>query len=465
MFRPAQDQRWDPIEGFRPSLAAPRAQSELRAWSIIAVGALAIAGVFALLLVLGRVMHADDVYPWLLAYFDKFLIVHVNFSFIVWFVVSAITFKHVGAYRLGDGAPALANLGRSSLGFAALGFLLIAGAALTGGEPSKNNYIPAIVHPVFYVGLLAFAIAAVLASVRVLVSGVARKGPLEPVGATGLACGGILIAAVFAFAISWNRAGGMPTGAATNEDIFWAGGHILQFLNVAVMVGAWSILGGRALGRPAVTPKLTTLALSFLALLAAVGAGLLFIEAPLSADERYLFTQYQYALAPVPIFIAGLIVAALVAGPRLDGNAAVLAKRTLITSLLVFFTGGVLGIFVDGADTRTPAHYHGVIGGVNVALMGFFYLFVLPLLQRGLVRTGAATASIILYGAGQFLHSIGLFITGGYGAPRKVAGAVDLDILGNWIGHAGIGVGGVIAVIGGVMFIWIAGRRLLKRLD
>jgi len=90
---------------------------------------------------------------------------------------------------------------------------------------------------------------------------------------------------------------------------------------------------------------------------------------------------------------------------------------------------------------------------------------VLPLLQRGLVRTRAATASIILYGAGQFLHSIGLFITGGYGAPRKVAGAVDLDILGNWIGHAGIGVGGVIAVIGGVMFIWIAGRRLLKRLD
>lgn len=462
MLRPAQEQRWDPIEGFRASLSGSRAQSELRAWSLIAVGALAIAGIFALLLVLGRVMHADDVYPWLVAYFDKFLIVHVNFSFIVWFAASGVAFMHVGAYRLGEGAPVMETTGKSALGFAALGFVLIAGAALTDGEPSKNNYVPAVIHPVFYVGLLAFAIAAVIASVRVLANGASRKGALEPVGATGLGCGAILICAMIAFAVSWNRAGGMPADAAANEDIFWAGGHILQFLNVAVMVGAWTVLTGRALGRPAVTPRTTILAMGALAALALIGVGLLFVHEPLSAEERYLFTQYQYALAPVPVVLGLIGGAALFSNDRLQGPTAVLARRTVITSLLVFFTGGILGIFVDGADTRTPAHYHGVIGGVNVALMGFFYLFVLPLLERGLIRTRGATISVVLYGAGQFLHSVGLFITGGYGAPRKVAGAVDLDILGNWIGHAGIGIGGVIAVIGGVMFIWITGRRLLR---
>mgnify|MGYP002266428496 FL=1 len=72
--------------------------------------------------------------------------------------------------------------------------------------------------------------------------------------------------------------------------------------------------------------------------------------------------------------------------------------------------------------------------------------------------------SLWLYGLGQILHSVGLFIAGGYGAPRKVAGtSPGLDVIGNWIGHVGIGVGGVIAVLGGVMFIWMCGRKLIKK--
>jgi len=463
MLRPAQEQRWDPVEGFRPALASTSAQKELRTWSLIAVGALALAGVFAFLLVLGRVMHADDIYPWLVTYFDKFLIVHVNFSFIVWFVVTGIMFMQVAALRLSDGVPLAGSLGRMALAGGLLGVAMIAGSAMTDGAPSKNNYVPAILHPVFYLGLLAFAFAAATAATRTLANGFVRKGPLEPVGAIGIASSVITLTAIAAFAVSWNRAGGMPAIAADNEDIFWAGGHILQFLNVAVIIGAWAILGGRALGRPAISPRITMFAAALLAVLGLVGLGLLFAAAPLSADERYLFTQYQYALAPAPIAVGLLLTASLLVGTRAEGGSAQLARWTVLVSLGVFFTGGILGIFVDGGDTRTPAHYHGVIGGVNVALMGLFYLFVLPLLERGLVRRRGALASIILYGAGQFLHSIGLFITGGYGAPRKVAGALDLDTLGNWIGHAGIGIGGAIAVLGGILFIWIAARRLLAR--
>ena len=96
--------------------------------------------------------------------------------------------------------------------------------------------------------------------------------------------------------------------------------------------------------------------------------------------------------------------------------------------------------------------------------MGMFYVFVLPLLERGLVRWRWPTVSLWLYGVGQFLHSMGLFIAGGYGAPRKVADtAPGLDVLGNWVGHVGIGIGGVIAVLGGIMFIWITARQLLSR--
>ena len=130
----------------------------------------------------------------------------------------------------------------------------------------------------------------------------------------------------------------------------------------------------------------------------------------------------------------------------------------------VTFTANDFGIFVDGTDTRTPAHYHGVIGGVNVAAMGLIILFVLPLLSRGLVKWKAMRAAFWLYGLGQLLHSLGLFVAGGYGAPRKVSDtAPGMDVIGNWIGHVGIGIGGVIAVLGGIMFIWIAGKRALQR--
>ena len=70
------------------------------------------------------------------------------------------------------------------------------------------------------------------------------------------------------------------------------------------------------------------------------------------------------------------------------------------------------------------------------------------------------------YATGQVLHSLGLFIAGGYGAQRKTVGDAEiLETLGAQVGLYGMGIGAVIAVAGGVMFIWITGRALLRRVD
>ena len=138
----------------------------------------------------------------------------------------------------------------------------------------------------------------------------------------------------------------------------------------------------------------------------------------------------------------------------------------LVTSIAVFGLGGMLGIFVDGADTRTPAHYHGVIGGINLAFMGLFFGFFLPLMDRSLNPGSAQRLSVWFYATGQALHSLGLFLAGGYGAPRKTAGdAQMIEALGAQIGLYGMGIGAVIAVVGGVMFICISGGALLRRVD
>ena len=466
MLRPSQPQKWDPIEGFRASLGGAAAQKELRLWSIIAVGSLAVAGIFALLLAISRLPGADTLFPWPVAFYERSLIIHVIMSFVVWFIAGGMIFAQITAYRISDGTPRSETMGRTAAAAVLIAFFLLGAPALiNSGVPSLNNYIPAIIDPIYYSGLLLIAFGAMLGAARTFMNLMDRQGPLEPIGAAGLCASFIVCLAIAAFAISWNHNGGMPKTPADNEDVFWAGGHILQFFNVAIMIGAWLLLAGRALGQPALRPKTAMFALAGLALLATGGFLLLFIETPLSVAERDLFTHYQYALAPVPIFVGLSIAWALARLTIRDTEVARAAATCVWLSMVLFFVGGFLGIFVDGGDTRTPAHYHAVIGAVNIALMGFIYLFVLPILGRGLTQWRAARLSLWLYGVGQLLHSVGLFVAGGYGAPRKVAGtSPGLDVIGNWIGHVGIGIGGVIAVLGGVMFIWICAKKLAKNL-
>ena len=82
----------------------------------------------------------------------------------------------------------------------------------------------------------------------------------------------------------------------------------------------------------------------------------------------------------------------------------------------------LIGVFISGSNVKIPAHYHGCIVGVTLALMGLVYL-LLPQLGRRAPVGRLATWQPTLYGAGQLLHIIGLVWSGGYGVQRKVAGA------------------------------------------
>jgi hypothetical protein len=99
------------------------------------------------------------------------------------------------------------------------------------------------------------------------------------------------------------------------------------------------------------------------------------------------------------------------------------ALTALAAGALVFLFGCALGLFVDGADTRTPAHYHGVIGGMNIAFYGLFYVELLPVLGAKRPKQRLALATIIVYALGQSLFVAGLFLAGGMGAARKSMGA------------------------------------------
>jgi hypothetical protein len=161
-------------------------------------------------------------------------------------------------------------------------------------------------------------------------------------------------------------------------------------------------------------------------------------------------------------YMAPLIVAGLIAlwGVRAAPPGA--AKSAFIASFTLFAVGGVLGYLIQGANVVIPAHYHGSTVGVTLAFMGMAYV-LLPQLGFGAAEGRMARWQPYVYGGGQLIHILGLAWSGGYGVQRKVAGAEQaLTTLPQKIGMGMMGTGGLIAVIGGIMFVLVCLKAMTR---
>jgi len=337
--------------------------------------------------------------------------------------------------------------------------LLFVPALLDRGEPTLNNYVPVIIDPLYYAGLAVMAVSMALAVLRLLLNLRGATVASNPMPAAMAAAGLVFTVALICFAVAFALLAGDEPSHGFNEELFWGGGHVLQFLNTLLLIVAWSVLAAHAFG-PSVLGRGVIFVASGLMVVSVLPAPLFYLLfEPFSADQTDAFTNLQYALAPPTILVAGAIAARL-KRPLPWREPAFLF---LVLSVAVFAAGGVLGLFVDGADTRTPAHYHGVIAGVTLAFMGLFYVTFLPLLDRPLKRGKLLFAQIYLFAGGQLAACIGLFLAGGFGAPRKTAGdAQGLEEMGAIVGMALNGIGALFAVVGGILFIWMAAAALLK---
>lgn len=441
--------------------SAHRSGRALWLWAALAASTLGFAGIFAFLLALSRIPGIEAIIVWPVAFFEKGLVIHVVFSFVVWFLSVLAACAVLMARRIAPTSrlPGVAGTLAAALALLSLP-LLFTPALLDRGEPTLNNYVPVIIDPLYYAGLVVLA-----AAVALTVGGLWARLSLATVSdnptAAAVACAGALFGvAVVCVVIAAALSIGETPSYAWNENLFWGGGHILQFANTALMIAAWSLLLGRVAPLPRPAPAAVTVA----ALLLLVGGlpGPLFyvLFEPFSADQTRAFTLLQYLLG-APALIAAVAVLGRLPRPAPTGDVAVLA---LVLSMIVFAVGGVFGFFVDGADTRTPAHYHLMIAAVTVAFMGLFHTVLLPELGRPPANPRRCRLQVHLFAWGQLLASIGLFVAGGYGAPRKVAGdAQGLDVFWAQAGMAMNGIGGLIAVAGGALFVWIVGAALLRR--
>jgi hypothetical protein len=440
-------------------IAVPRdARLELaRGWLWLGLAALIGSGLFSVLLVLSRTPGLNRLLP-VADFFHVALVVHVDLSVLVWFssLAGMLWSLNGSARRIGWGWLALALAAGGSLSMALSAFL-------GGGEAIMANYIPVITTPPFVLGLLVFAGGVALLVLRSLATAPRLGFEFDGCGALrfGLNAAAIATAvALLAFAWSWIVLPSTLGGKAYYEILFWGGGHALQFTWTLLMLVAWLWLASECGGRIPLSPRVTLLmfALALASVFATPYAYLAYDIA--SVEHRALLTwamRLGGGVAIVPVALAVLF--ALWTAPRPDATTRPL-RAALLSSVLLFAAGGVIGMFIAGSNVRIPAHYHGCIVGVTLALMGLVYR-MLPSLGFRAPQGRLATSQPWLYAGGQLMHIAGLVWSGGYGVQRKVGGAEQvLHTPAEIAGMGLMGLGGAIAIIGGLLFVVVVVRAM-----
>lgn len=237
---------------------------------------------------------------------------------------------------------------------------------------------------------------------------------------------------------------------------------MLQFVNTLLLLAGWQALAERALGGGPLPPALARAAFAALAL-ACLAAPVLELRFDvLGLAGRQAFTQLLWYGLPLPPLVMGGGLALLLLRSRPDWRSpAVLA---VAGSLAVLALGGGAGFALGAGDTRTPAHYHAEIAAVMLVLMGLVQAVMLPALGRAPPPGRLLRLQFHLFGGGALLHAAGFYLAGAAGAPRKTAGlAQGLHGFAELAGMAVVGVGGAIAVAGGVLFVVQVLGCLLRR--
>ena len=426
-------------------------------WLGLALAALVGAGLFSILLVLSRAPYVKDVFP-LADFFGVALVVHVDLSVLVWFAAFGGLLWSLYC------TPRLLGLAKAALALCAAGTLLMCAAPFLEPAPAvMSNYIPVLDGRLFLAGLLVFAAGGLLLVVRSMLCAPRVGTRPDGAGALGFGLNAALVSAavaLLAFAWSWLALPGGLEGKAYYEVLFWGGGHVLQFTWTLLMFVAWLWLADAIGARIVLSPRLAIL-LFAIGLVSVFATPVIYLAYDVASVEHYRLQTWLMrvggglAIAP---FAAAMLVALRTSNCVSHEQKAL--RSALAWSLVLFGSGGLIGLAIDGSNVKIPAHYHGAIVGVTLAFMGLAY-HLLPRLGFAPPRPRLARLQPALYGAGQLAHIIGLVWSGGYGVQRKVAGADQVLRGFEQIAAMGLmGLGGLAAVAGGLLFLLVIGRSL-----
>jgi len=324
------------------------------------------------------------------------------------------------------------------------------------GTAELNNYVPVMNHPLYYGGLILLMFGLVLIAIRQLILGNWLNVHVRGTDA----CAAIYLFAILCFGLAYLY---LPIDIAEptyNERLFWGGGHVLQFVNTSLLFLTWMALIRQQTSHELIRYRYAAPAFVLLILFSFPAPILYPFYDVLGQIHRDFYTNLLRYGLPLPSFIFSIsLFIFLLKNNELDK----VSKHALWLSLFTYNLGGLYGLMLDGTDTRVPAHYHAVIGGINLSFMIFYHRVILPFIHVTPIEGRLFLSQYWFYGVGQIMHASGMFLAGSQGVPRKTAGdAQALDSVEKIISMALMGIGGIVAVIGGVLFVILTLKWLLK---
>lgn len=434
-------------------------------WLRNGVISLALAGVYSIILVMLRTPMLVNLFL-NTEIFKSALVIHVNLSILVWLMsVTAC----IWSYNL---QPTTSIITYVILAF--FGTALIALSPLCGQNfPVMNNYIPMLENIIFILGISLFGVSVLLFALYILWNCCKISYFNSLINFTILSTVIMWVLVWVCFIWSYCQLQEIIKLVPVDiefyyELLFWSGGHLLQFIYTQILILVMTVLFHAWIGKELRFKKLylALLYLNFIISIATISGHLLYdiIDAEF---KEYYTKQMKYGGGITPVLSLIVMFYELKwfhsheSGNDIKGSKDIrevqmsLLKTAIICSSILFLSGGFIGILITGMNVTIPAHYHGSIVGISVAFMGFCFL----LCDGKQQKNSYFTTAIITITIGQMLHIIALLFADGYGVLRKTPW-VEMPVA-NKLLIGVMGGGGLIAIVGGLMFVIICGRRIL----
>ncbi len=432
----------------------------LRLWFLLAITSLAIAGLFSLPPAILRGPLFEKMFD-TQHIFDIALVVHVNLSVLIWIITISCLLWNFYLPKT------FLSINKSLFFITAFGtLLLVVSAFIPNTLVVKSNYVPMLVNPVFIIGLSLIFSGIFLTLIFYILASLKEWKDLIIVGLKFSAYTGIIAIICFILAGYKLTLAEKADPDSFYELLYWGGGHILQFIYSNLLMIAWLWLSHKAeiKSNSGFLSKKYILGLFILNFIFVLPTPLIYFYAENVGATIPLFTQHMQIFAGIvpSIFFLDRMIALIKHKSNNSQKAPKCYKIILFYSLIFFIYGCILGLFIKGMNTIVPAHYHAaVVGGLSLALMGVCYdlLGKLGFIFNENNKINSIQAHI--YSIGHILHITGLAVMGGYGALRKTAAATAG--IHTTFGKIMFFSGGPLALIGGILFIYIVYRSCLTR--
>jgi cytochrome c oxidase subunit 1 len=484
------------------------AESLIKANAVAAAVSLLIAGFLALGVILTRwqevhLLPADMFYQVLTAHGINALL-----FWIIFFEIAILYFASSTLLRTRLAAPRWAWAGFALM---IIGMVMNNIAVLQGNSSvMMTSYAPMQAEPHFYLGLILFAVGALIGCFVFLGTLVIARDdrtyegsiPLVTFGALTaciiaiftIACGAIILVPTFLWSIGYIS----HIDAAMYRVIWWGMGHSSQQINVAAHVSVWYLIVGVLFNARPMSEKVSRSAfLLYILFLQLASAHHILVDPGISSEWKVFNTSYAMYLAVLASMIHGLTVpGSMEVAQRAKGYTKGMFEwlrkapwsnpvfSGFFLSLIIFgFIGGITGVVMGTEQINiiihntiyVPAHFHATVAvGTTLTFMALTYLLIPLLFRRALFLPWMARWQPYVFSAGMTMMILFMLGAGTLGVSRR---HWDMDFTGAMLSFeypgtaytmmAVAGIGGVLGVLGGAMYLIVTVGSLLfgKKLD